>query len=152
MIRRTFGIALAALLAGCTGAGVSTTDLRGKVAEEVAQVVINREQISPWTVTKSIDPARVDTAIVSVQADVASRHMDAFAVKQLHDLRRFYSSPDGQAATALAFATEGNGERPTLDPEQTARVETAFNDPVTARSVSILRDTLRDAFAEEFAF
>ncbi len=152
MNRRFFGIALAASLAGCAGAGVSSTDLRGKVAAEVAQVLVNHEQISPWTASKSIDPARVDAAINSVQSDVALHHMTVFSVEQLHDLRRFYSLPDGQAVAALAFASEGHGERPSLDAEQLTRVEAAFNDPVTAQSVSILRDVLREAFIGAFAF
>ncbi len=152
MNRRFFGIALAASLAGCAGAGISSTDLRGKVAVEVAQVLVNREQISPWTAAKPIDAARVDAAINSVQADVASRYMAVFSVEQLHDLRRFYSLPDGQAVAALAFAAEGQKNRPTLDPEQHVRVGMAFNDPVTAQSVSILRDVLREAFVGAFVF
>lgn len=152
MNRRLFGIALAASLAGCAGAGVSATDLRGKVAAEVAQVLVNHEQLSPWTVAKSVDPARVDAAIHSVQTDVAFRHMTVFSVEQLHDLRRFYSLPDGQAVTALAFAAEGQKNRPTLDPEQFTRVKTAFNDPVMEQSLSILRDVLREAFVGAFAF
>lgn len=152
MNRRYFGTALAASLTGCAGAGVSSTDLRSKVAVEVAQVLVNREQISPWIAAKPIDVVRVDAAINSVQSDVASRYMTVFSVEQLHDLRRFFSLPDGQAVAALAFAAEGQKNRPALSPEQHVRVETAFNDPVTAQSVSILRDVLREAFAGAFVF
>lgn len=152
MNRRFFGIASLAALAGCSGAGVSSTDLRGKVSDEVAQVVVNMEQLGPWISDGSVTFAQLNTALNAVQAQVSMRHSEGFTVPELHNLRRFYSSPDGQLVTALAYAAEGGRERPPMDAAQFARVEAAFNDPVIAKSVSILRDVLRQAFIAEFSF
>ena len=152
MTRRFFGVSLAALLAGCSGAGVTTTDLRGKIAPEIAQIVINREQLAPWVFTVSVEPIRLDDAIEAVRARFAARHAAEFQVAELNDLRRFYSSRDGQAVVALAYAAEGGREKPPLSADQYDRVDEAFNDPVIARSVSMLRDELRAAFASDFAF
>jgi hypothetical protein len=152
MNRRFFGCVLLAALAGCSGAGVSSTDLREKVSGEVAQVVINLEQLGPWISEGSVTLAQLNTRLTAVQSRVAASHAAGFTVPELHDLRRFYSSPDGQAVTALAYAAEGGRARPPMDAEQFARVEAAFNNPVIAKSVSILRDMLRQAFTAEFSF
>lgn len=152
MTRRFFGVSLAAMLAGCSGAGVTTTDLRGKIAPEIAQVVVNREQLAPWVFSDPVEAARLDGAIEVVRGRVAARHAAEFQVAELNDLRRFYSSRDGQAAVSLAYAAEGGRAKPPLSAAQYGRVAAAFDDPVIARSVSMMRDDLRGAFASEFAF
>lgn len=152
MNRRFFSFGFASLLTGCVGAGVSTTDLRGKVAAEIGQVVVTRAQLAPWIFRTSVDGTQLDASIQTVRSRVASEHASVFDVEALHDLRRFYSSPDGQDVVALAYATEGGGEKADLNPDQFARVERSLSDPSIARSLSILRMVLREAFTSEFAF
>jgi hypothetical protein len=152
MTRRFFGVSLLALLSGCSGAGVTTVDLRGKVAAEVARVVVTLQQIRPWADAASVSFAQMNEAVTSVQSRVAARHAEAFSVEELNDLRRFYSGRDGETVVALAYAAEGGREKPPLDAAQFDRVDAAFADPVIARSVSVLRDVLREAFQAEFAF
>lgn len=152
MNRRFFCVGSAVLVSGCVGAGVSTTDLRGKVAAEIGQVVVTRAQLAPWIFKTSVDGSQLDASIEAVRARVATEHASVFDIDVLHDLRRFYSSPDGQDVVALAYATEGGGEKADLDAAQFARVEQSLSDPSIARSVSILRTVLREAFTSEFAF
>ena len=152
MTRRFFGISVLALLTGCVGAGVSTVDLRGKVASEIAQVVVTRTQLAPWISPVSVDNARLEASIAAVQNQITVSQAEAFSVEELHDLRQFYSSRDGQDVVALAYANEGGRNKPSFDPEQFARVEASLSNPTVARSVVLLRDTLRSAFASEFAF
>jgi len=152
MTRRFFGLSVLALLSGCAGAGVSTVDLRSKVAAEIAQVVVTRTQLAPWIFPVSISNAELDASINAVQARVASSQAEAFSVEELHDLRQFYSSRDGQDVVALAYASEGGGDKPALDTQQFERVEASLSEPLIARSVVLLRDVLRGAFASEFAF
>lgn len=145
MNRRFFSLAVLALAGGCSGAGVSATDLRGKVSGEIAQIVANPGQLARLTGQAQTDTARVD----AVRSRIAGGHAAAFDVPQLHDLRRFYSSPDGQVVTALAYAAEGKQARPAVDPAQLSRVEAAFDNPVIAQSVAILRAVLRAVFTAE---
>ncbi len=152
MTRRFFGGSMLALLTGCAGAGVSTVDLRGKVAAEIAQVVVTRTQLAPWIFSTSVDGGKLDAAIDTVQNQVAATQADAFSVEQLHDLRQFYSSREGQDVVALAYAAEGGGDKPSFDAEQFERVEASLANPLIARSVASLRDVLRGAFASEFSF
>lgn len=152
MNRRLFGIGVLALLSGCGGAGVSTVDLRGKVAAEVAQIVVTRTQLSPWLSEVIVDDASVDASISSVRNRITASQAEAFSVEELHDLRQFYSSREGQNVIALAFATEGGRPKPSFDAEQFSRIEESLSNPLTARSVVLMRDTLRGAFASEFAF
>jgi len=151
MTRRFFGIGLTAMLAGCSGAGVTTTDLRGKIAPEIAQVVVNRDRLLPGAEAAALDPAQVDAVIAATRAQVSARHAAAFEVAQLHDLRRFYSSRDGQAVVSLAWAAESGREKPALDVAQFSRVEASLADPVVARSVSILRGVLRESYSAGIA-
>jgi len=53
---------------------------------------------------------------------------------------------------SLAYAEEGGGNKPTFNAQQFARVEGSLSDPLIARSVVLVRDILRGAFASEFAF
>ena len=152
MTRRFFGISTIAFLAACSGAGISTEELENKVAQEVARIVINRQQLSPWTTPGPVDEAQVNAAIDSVRMMLADRHMKAFSLDALNDLRRFYSRPDGQAVIAHAFAQEGNIERPGPANGQPAHLEAVVNDPVTARSLKFLRDVLATAFDGPFSF
>lgn len=152
MTRRFFGISLLAVLSGCSGAGVTNVDLRGKVAAEVARVVVTMQQIQPWADASSATFAQLNDAVIAVQSRVAARHAEAFEVAELNDLRRFYSGQDGQTVVALAYAAEGGREKPPLNSAQFDRVNAAFADPVIARSVSVLRGVLAEAFLAEFAF
>ena len=152
MNRRFFGLSVLALLVGCGGAGVSTVDLRGKVAAEIAQVVVNRTQLAPWIFRTSVDGTALDQSIATVQTRVANSQAEAFSVEELHDLRQFYSSREGQDVVALAYASEGGGDKPSFDAQQFARVEDSLSNPLIARSVVLLRDVLRGAFASEFTF
>lgn len=152
MTRRFFGIGVLALLTGCAGAGVSTVDLRGKVAAEVAQVVVTRAQLAPWISSSSLDGASLNQSIEAMRARVTESQAGTFSVEELHDLRQFYSSRDGQNVIALAYAAEGDWPKPSLDAQQFARVEQSLSDPIIARSVVLLRGILRDAFASKLTF
>jgi len=152
MTRRFFGISFLAVLTGCSSAGVSTVDLRGKVAAEIAQVVVTRTQLAPWVFRTSVDGAVLDSSIKAVRARVTTSQAEAFSVEELHDLRQFYSSRDGQDVISLAYAEEGGGNKPTFNAQRFARVEGSLSDPLIARSVVLVRDILRGAFASEFAF
>jgi len=122
------------------------------VAAEIAQVVVTRTQLAPWILPVSINGSDLDAAINAVQARVTDSQADAFSVEELHDLRQFYSSRDGQDVVALAYASEGGGDKPAFDAQQYGRVETSLSNPLIARSVVLLRDDLRGAFASELAF
>jgi len=76
MTRRFFGISFLAVLTGCSSAGVSTVDLRGKVAAEIAQVVVTRTQLAPWVFRTSVDGAVLDSSIKAVRARVTTSQMD----------------------------------------------------------------------------
>lgn len=151
MIRRSFILGSLALFAGCGGAGVTTTDLRGKLAAEVARVVVTMEQVAP-SLPPSPTFAQMNSAIAAIEARLTPRLAGEFTVEELKALRRFYASPDGQSVVALAFAEEGGRDKPVLQPESYSRIDAAFADPVIARSVGVLRRVLRDAFASEPVF
>ena len=152
MIRRSFGVGLLAVLAGCGGAGVSTVDLRNKVAAEVAQIVVTQTQLAPWVSEAVVDETALDMSINSVRNRVTASQAEVFSVEELHDLRQFYSSREGQNVVALAYAAEGGWTKPSFGAEQFARIEESLSDPLTARSVVLIREILRSAFASEFAF
>jgi len=150
--RRFFGVSLLAGLSGCAGAGVSTVDLRGKVAAEIAKVVVTRTQLAPWIFPVSVDGEKLDASMEAVRSRITTSQAEAFTVEELHDLRQFYSSRDGQDVVALAYANEGGKDKSSFDAEQFARVEQSLSNPIIARSVVLVRDVLRGAFASEFAF
>jgi len=119
---------------------------------EIAQVVVTRAQLAPWIFRTSVDGAVLDQSIKTVRSRIADNQAEAFSVEELHDLRQFYSSREGQDVIALAYATEGGGDKPSFDARQYARVEESLTNPLIARSVVSMRNVLRGAFESEFAF